>query len=256
MRSSRAAGSLRKLDTYRVRRSSIRGPDVGHAEHGVVGHLVHADPQPQVLGRQAPLVGEGVEVRARRGAARRRRGRRAGGGWAGRTGRSVRWARCPTIDPAVIASTIGWNICSMPAEHPGQRVVGLERVGVVGGRRSGRATRRAAPRAAGRRRGVSITQRVRFTGSTDTARPLTDVDSPVTSATRRSATRASCSMPIRSTGSTFGSLAPPVATLMASWRALSHAAPPCWPSIRAMSPKNGMPSKGSPSGPSSLTRAS
>jgi hypothetical protein len=38
------------------------GPDVGAAEDGVVGDLVQADPQSQVVGGQAPLSGEGVEV--------------------------------------------------------------------------------------------------------------------------------------------------------------------------------------------------
>ena len=35
---------------------------MGDAEHGVVGDLVQADPQPQVVGRQAPLVAERVDV--------------------------------------------------------------------------------------------------------------------------------------------------------------------------------------------------
>ena len=101
-----------------------------------------------------------------------------------------------------------------------------------------------------------MTQWVRFTGSAVTARPVTEVDRPVTSATWRSATRASCSMAMRSTGSTLVSLTPSVATLMASWRALSQAWPPCWPSIFARSPKNGIPSNGFPIGPEPLTRAS
>ena len=38
------------------------GADVGPAEHGMMGDLVQADPEPEVVGRQAPLLGERVEV--------------------------------------------------------------------------------------------------------------------------------------------------------------------------------------------------
>ena len=42
----------------------------------------------------------------------------------------------------------------------------------------------------------------------------------------------------------LGSLSPPVAIDIASWRAPSHWTGPWLPSMRNMSPKNGMPSKG------------
>ena len=102
---------------------------------------------------------------------------------------------------------------------------------------------------------LSITQRVRFTGTALTCRPPTAVGRPVTSATWRSATRASCSRAMRSTGSTLGSLVPSVAMVTASCLALSQLIPPCWPRSLAMSPKNGIPSNGFPSGPSSLMGA-
>ena len=38
------------------------GPHVGQAEHGVVGELVEADPEPEVVGVEAPVGAEGVEV--------------------------------------------------------------------------------------------------------------------------------------------------------------------------------------------------
>ena len=135
----------------------------------------------------------------------------------------VRWARWPTIEPAVIASTIGWNICSIPLNMPAERVVVVGLVG-VGRAPAGRGRRPGARRAAGRRRGCPSPSGCGSPAATDTARPPTEVDRPVASATRRSATRASCSIRMRSTGSTLGSLVPSVATLTASWRAPSHAA--------------------------------
>ena len=51
----------------------------------------------------------------------------------------------------------------------------------------------------------------RVTGTTVTPRPVIEVDSPVALATWRSATRASCSILMRSSGSVFGSEASPTA---------------------------------------------
>ena len=75
---------------------------MGHAQHRVVGDLVQADPQAQVVGRQAPLAAEGVEVGDQ--------DEQLVGGGAG-MGRSYwpndRRAMCPTIEPAVMATIIG-----------------------------------------------------------------------------------------------------------------------------------------------------
>ena len=63
---------------------------------------------------------------------------------------------------------------------------------------------------------VVSTHWVRVTGVTVTARPVTEVASPVALATWISATRASCSKVMRSSGSTFASLSPSVAIDSAS----------------------------------------
>ena len=39
-----------------------RCPEVGDAEHRVVGDLVEAYPEPEVLGRQAPVGGERLDI--------------------------------------------------------------------------------------------------------------------------------------------------------------------------------------------------
>ena len=62
-RSSSADGSVRKPATYAREEVVEPGSHVGHAEHRVVGDLVDADPQPEVVGAQAPLLAELVEVR-------------------------------------------------------------------------------------------------------------------------------------------------------------------------------------------------
>ena len=60
--SSRAPGSGLKPSAYCSSRPVEAGPHVGHVEHQVVGQLGQADPQPQVVGGQAPLLGEAGDV--------------------------------------------------------------------------------------------------------------------------------------------------------------------------------------------------
>ena len=69
-------------------------------------------------------------------------------------------------------------------------------------------------------------------------RPSGAVGMPVASVTLSSATRASCSSRIRWTGSTLASASPPVATLSAKERTISHWLGPLVPSMFIRSPSS------------------
>ena len=223
-----------------TRRGATGGArDMGYAQHRVVGDLVQADPQAQVVGRQAPLAAEGVEVGDQ--------DEQLVGGAAG-NGRTDRRAMCPTIEPAVMATIIGCMAWIMgrawpPADR--RRHPGPGRARRPPGRPLGRAQRARELLEQGPVVGaVRWAQWPRLTGTTVSSRPVMVVDRPVTLATCSSATRASCSSLMRSSGSTFGSLALSVATARARLRRAPGDATPPWPKSLARSPKRGSPRRG------------
>jgi hypothetical protein len=155
-------------------------------------------------------------------------------GWGRGMGRSywpkLRRARWPTIEPAVMATIVGcmaWSMGPTMAatwSSGGRSSGSLGRSGSSGASSPGRLPSEAARRSSRGRKAsrVLLAHRARLTGTTVRPRPPTDVDRPVTLPTCSSATRASCSSLIRSSGSTLGSLWPSVATAWARLRAASQ----------------------------------
>ncbi len=165
---------------------------------------------------------------------------------------SARWERWPTTDPTCSPKNIGpmavahWPsrlpippIGSSPSNGSGESWSGS---GGVGG---------AVPRAGtmadriGRHDSRARTvQSPRPTGIQVSRRPSGDTGIPVASMTLSSATRDSCSRRIRWIGSTLGSASPPVATLRANDRVISHWSGALVPSMFIRSPSsdwNGFP---------------
>ncbi len=170
-----------------------------------------------------------------------------------------RRARWPSIDPAVMPSIIGPSICIRPpniaaigSPSPSSSLIGSTCRPDANEPASASNRSRSAPM-------LRSVHWVRLTGTMVMPVPVGETTSPLALATWSSATRASCSSWIRATGSTFGSGCPSLAIDAASWRAASHDTGPCcccW-NMRARSPRNGTPLKGSspgPTGPSAATR--
>ena len=237
------------------------GADVGPGEHGVMGDLVQADPEAEVVGRQAPLVGEHVEVGRHD---EQLVGRRSGD-------RQVVLAEGAPAEVAEHGPRLQPE--QHGTDHPpevAEQLVGggvVVRVGLTVA--DGTARRRAAPLSpaalsdtASRSNSglwasrLRIAHSPRVTGATLRTRPVTEVARPVRSEMWRSATRTSSSSFIRSSGSTLASASPSVARKSAICRATSQFTGPCWANMRPRSPKSLSKGLKPPGGPGVLTRAS
>ena len=169
----------------------------------------------------------------------------AGRGMGRSYGPNERRARCPTIEPGGHAQH-GRTDHLHERAHPGH---GIGRAGqvVVAAGRGAVLVQRAGQLLEQRAVGVEGLLGPHGAGDGHHAsrpRPVIEVDSPVALATCRSATRASCSILMRSSGSMLGSGCSPMAIDRASWRAASQLIGPCCWNIRARSPNSGIPLKG------------
>ena len=155
----------------------------------------------------------------------------------------VRCARCPTTEPTCSPKNIGPIAVAHWPMSPARPRVGSSSnrsgvcAGSVGGAAVGVGLGAAIAVSIGRHdSSARAVQSPLPTGTQVRRRPSGETGMPVVSITLSSATRESCSTRIRWMGSTLGSAVPPVATLSANDRVISHWSGAVDPSMFIRSP--------------------